>query len=190
MPVSSDRSVCDFVCREIPPEWAEVFLAWETARSRIPVSHSIRQSLWTKKHQQVGDETDSAKNEVEKHLMVYSLRHALATHLLQHDVDVSYIAKLLGHRSLNTTQQYLKIEIGDLKRVHSLYHPRERWSRGCACFIGFFCCSYITGNGSWFAMKCRGFASLHLGERLTMICRNRFSDLFLKQVPYLLRLYK
>ena len=66
------------------------------------------------------------KARLKKHLTVYSLRHALATHLLQHGVDVSYIAKLLGHRSLNTTQQYLKIEIGDLKRVHSLYHPRER----------------------------------------------------------------
>jgi site-specific recombinase XerD len=66
------------------------------------------------------------KLRLKKHLTVYSLRHAVATHLLRHDVDVSYIAKLLGHRSLNTTQQYLKIEIGDLKRIHSLYHPRER----------------------------------------------------------------
>ena len=66
------------------------------------------------------------KLKLKKPLTVYSFRHALATHLLQNNVDVSYIAKLLGHRSLNTTQQYLKIEIGDLKRVHSLYHPRER----------------------------------------------------------------
>jgi len=64
------------------------------------------------------------KLRLKKNITVYSFRHALATHLLQHDVDVSYIGKLLGHRSLNTTQQYLKIEIGDLKRVHSLYHPR------------------------------------------------------------------
>ena len=74
----------------------------------------------------MGDEADSAEGETQKHLTVYSLRHAVATHFLQNNVDVSYIAKLLGHRSLNTTQQYLKIEIGDLKRVHSLYHPRER----------------------------------------------------------------
>ena len=66
------------------------------------------------------------KLKLKKHLTVYSLRHSVATHLLQHNVDVSYIAKLLGHRSLNTTQQYLSIEIGDLKRVHSLYHPREK----------------------------------------------------------------
>ena len=66
------------------------------------------------------------KLKVKKNITVYSFRHSVATHLLHHKVDVAYIAQLLGHRSLNTTQQYLKIEIGDLKRMHSLYHPRER----------------------------------------------------------------
>ena len=65
------------------------------------------------------------KSMVKKDITVYSFRHSIATHLLQRKVDVAYIAELLGHRSLNTTQQYLKIEIGDLKRMHSLYHPRE-----------------------------------------------------------------
>jgi len=64
--------------------------------------------------------------ELKKNLTVYSFRHSVATHLLHHNVDVAYIAQLLGHRSLNTTQQYLKIEIGDLKRMHALYHPREK----------------------------------------------------------------
>ena len=67
-----------------------------------------------------------ARLKLKKNLTVYSFRHASATHLLHRNVDVAYIAELLGHRSLNTTQQYLKIEIGDLKRMHSLYHPRER----------------------------------------------------------------
>jgi integrase/recombinase XerD len=66
------------------------------------------------------------KLKLKKNITVYSFRHAVATHLLHHKVDVAYIAQLLGHRSLNTTQQYLKIEIGDLKRMHALYHPRER----------------------------------------------------------------
>ncbi len=66
------------------------------------------------------------KLKLKKNLTVYSFRHASATHLLHRRVDVAYIAQLLGHRSLNTTQQYLKVEIGDLKRMHSLYHPRER----------------------------------------------------------------
>ena len=58
--------------------------------------------------------------------IVEPLFNAGATHLLHHKVNVAYIAQLLGHRSLNTTQQYLKIEIGDLKWMHALYHPRER----------------------------------------------------------------
>ncbi len=61
-----------------------------------------------------------------KHLSCYSFRHATASHLLANNVDIAYIAKLLGHSSLKTTQRYLKVEIGDLKKMHSLYHPRER----------------------------------------------------------------
>ncbi len=61
-----------------------------------------------------------------KYLSCYSLRHAVATHLLANNVDITYIAKLLGHSSLKTTQRYLRVEIGDLKKMHSLYHPRER----------------------------------------------------------------
>ena len=63
---------------------------------------------------------------IEKHFSSYSCRHSVATHLLQNEVDIAFIAQLLGHSSLRTTQRYLKIEIGDLKRMHSLYHPRER----------------------------------------------------------------
>ncbi len=61
-----------------------------------------------------------------KNLSCYSFRHATATHLLANNVDIAYIAKLLGHSSLKTTQRYLKVEIGDLKKMHALYHPRER----------------------------------------------------------------
>ena len=62
---------------------------------------------------------------LKKDLTCYTFRRSLATQLIQHNVDVSYVARLLGHESLNTTQRYLRIEIGDLKRMHSLYHPRE-----------------------------------------------------------------
>ncbi len=61
-----------------------------------------------------------------KYLSCYSMRHSVATHLLANNVDITYIAKLLGHSSLKTTQRYLRVEIGDLKKMHSLYHPRER----------------------------------------------------------------
>jgi hypothetical protein len=48
-------------------------------------------------------------------------------------VDITYIAKLLGHASLKSTQRYLKVEIGDLKKMHSLYHPRERINKSSSC---------------------------------------------------------
>ena len=67
---------------------------------------------------------------LKKDLTCYTFRHSVATHLLRNEANVMYIAKLLGHASLKTTQKYLRVEIGDLKRVHSLYHPRERTSRG------------------------------------------------------------
>ncbi|MBN2365811.1 MAG: tyrosine-type recombinase/integrase [Calditrichaeota bacterium] len=62
-----------------------------------------------------------------KHISAYSFRHSIATHLLENKVDIMYIARLLGHKSLNTTQRYTRVEISDLKRVHSLTHPRERF---------------------------------------------------------------
>ena len=62
---------------------------------------------------------------MEKPLSCYSLRHGVASHLLANGVDVTYIQKLLGHESLNTTQRYMKVEISDLKKMHSRYHPRE-----------------------------------------------------------------
>ena len=62
---------------------------------------------------------------MEKSLTCYVFRHSVATHLLKRGVDVSYIGRLLGHESLNTTQRYLRIEIGDLRQIHARYHPRE-----------------------------------------------------------------
>ncbi len=68
------------------------------------------------------------KGLIEKSISCYSYRHTIATHLLRNKVDIMYIAQLLGHASLKTTQKYLRVEISDLKKMHSLYHPRERGS--------------------------------------------------------------
>jgi len=66
------------------------------------------------------------KLDKKKYLSCYSFRRSVASHLLAGNVDITYIAKLLGHSSLRTTQRYLRVEIGDLKKMHSFYHPRER----------------------------------------------------------------
>ena len=64
----------------------------------------------------------------EKRISCYSFRHSTATDLIANGVDIAYVAQLLGHASLETTR-YLKIEIGDLKKMHALFHPREHDSR-------------------------------------------------------------
>jgi len=67
-----------------------------------------------------------AKNaNFKKNITCYTFRHSIATHLLQQKVDIRYISQLLGHSSLNTTKRYTRVDITDLKKVHSLYHPRE-----------------------------------------------------------------
>lgn len=60
-----------------------------------------------------------------KKITCYSMRHAVATHLIKNKVDIRYVSELLGHESINTTQKYCHLEISDLKKMHSLYHPRE-----------------------------------------------------------------
>lgn len=56
----------------------------------------------------------------------HMIRHSFATHLLKRGAPIRYIQEMLGHRSLDTTQRYTKVEITDLKKVHKKTHPRER----------------------------------------------------------------
>jgi integrase/recombinase XerD len=63
---------------------------------------------------------------IDKHITCYSFRHACATHLIKNKVDIRFVSELLGHNNLQTTQRYCHLEISDLKKVHSLYHPREQ----------------------------------------------------------------
>lgn len=51
------------------------------------------------------------------------LRHSFATHLLQGGADVRFVQALLGHRSLNTTETYLKISDTELKSLFEKLHP-------------------------------------------------------------------
>lgn len=61
-----------------------------------------------------------------KHITPHSLRHSCATHMLKNKASLRHIQTLLGHKSLEATQRYTRIEISDLKRAHQKYHPRER----------------------------------------------------------------
>jgi integrase/recombinase XerD len=66
---------------------------------------------------------------IKKSIAPHRLRHACATHMLRGGADIRHIQKLLGHASLQTTQIYTHVEIGDLQAVHKRFHPRERGAR-------------------------------------------------------------
>lgn len=60
---------------------------------------------------------------VDKRGSCHLLRHSVATLMLERGADIRYVAELLGHARLETTQRYTRVSIERLRAVHGATHP-------------------------------------------------------------------
>ncbi len=114
---------------EIANDWVTQYI--EQARVELAKGHSIDTLFVTKRGKGMTRHAFwhlikkyALKACIQKTLSPHTLRHAFATHLLNHGADIRIVQMLLGHSDLSTTQIYTHVANARLKELHGSHHPR------------------------------------------------------------------
>ena len=145
--------ICNLPLENVYFSKNEILVVGKGNKERIvPISPKLSQELkfYQQNHRKVNDDTGSyffitnkGKKMTEK--WVYSvvtrhlgkvtlkkkksphiLRHSFATHVLNEGAEISKVKKIMGHRSLASTQVYTNANIEQLKKVFKTAHPRSK----------------------------------------------------------------
>jgi integrase/recombinase XerD len=96
------------------------------------LSHSTTKRLivsiygTTSKRPKLGELLQPYFKKIKKPLSIHTFRHTFATHMLQNGMPLRHVQELLGHAKLQTTTRYLHLNIKDLQREYTKFHPRGR----------------------------------------------------------------
>ncbi|MGH9919836.1 MAG: tyrosine-type recombinase/integrase, partial [Nitrososphaerales archaeon] len=90
-----------------------------------------------------------ASSGIDKRGSCHLLRHTVATLMLEGGADIRYVAEMLGHSRLETTQRYTRVSIDRLRTVHATCHPAAGLSVAMASEL----CTALPGARSAIAIR-------------------------------------